>query len=937
MRNRKIVHHVTRQYMKKNKKRTFTTLFGIICMVMLMTCVFVGKETAINYLETLASQSKGKWHISAYDVNEQQYDALKNLENVKQVVRSADYGHSEFANSANADRPFIQIKAYEKDGFDWMNIRLTEGRLPENKDEVVLNVEALEDGADIQLGDSISVDCFDRYIIRKGNDNGTLSFPYYNFTLKSGERPEAPQGFPYYGKETETFYEEHDYVGFTNTYTVVGFMKKPAFERKDAAAYTAICFFDENAIVGKTCNVSMQFDLRKQNDFDATVLDVVEDDDKIEMNDMVLAFSGNSSDSTINLLVNVMSAFFVALIIAASLVLIHNVFNMSFEERSKYLGMLSSVGATGKQKRSSVYYEAFTLLLVALPAGFILGLLVIKLGMQALRPYIDKFFGAFAASNVDKINLDITATGIIFTILFSVITVWLSAYLPARKISKVGPIECIRGNASRSKKKHKMNKRALRCFGAEGMLASNAIAREKKKTTGIVAAVSVFMMLLIITTFSVVALDKMLSYMMVDDGTMNPQFDCEYTVIASGGTDEDVQYEALKEQLLADDNVEYVKETYITMNGVVEPDVLSEEYWLADEKIMDLYGLPESEKEMYKKNRIQEDIHFCGLDDETFAEVAAATGADKRILNDSSVSPVIVVQEGVLSTVNNRYGDKADFQLFEIEQMTSKQIGESIDVLVKNQQAANVTFGDKEYTLSVTVAGCATNDMIKEYVTFNDCNLWVITNKATMEKMSKLMTKNTTEPAPITKCAYVKFNNMICPMNDTLSQLSLDTMNGVGEGVLVYNETMLSAESIANALNSIIRILLICFVILTSVICLLNLYNSARGRIAGQKKEYAILRSMGMTDEQLHKMLGFECGSILVRSILISFLVTIVVITGLQMALSRVYGVISLPNPWWIYLVAILIAAVALFAITYVTFKVEKTENILEDIRRESV
>ena len=64
--------------------------------------------------------------------------------------------------------------------------------------------------------------------------------------------------------------------------------------------------------------------------------------------------------------------------------LIYNVFNMSFDERSKYLGMLSSIGATGKQKRSSVYYEAFSLLLPALPTGILIGLGVVKAGVQVL-------------------------------------------------------------------------------------------------------------------------------------------------------------------------------------------------------------------------------------------------------------------------------------------------------------------------------------------------------------------------------------------------------------------------------------------------------------------------------------------------------------------------------------------------------------------------
>ena len=48
---RNIVYYVTRQYMKRNKKRTAVTFLGIMLMVLLMTCIFVGKDTGIGYLE----------------------------------------------------------------------------------------------------------------------------------------------------------------------------------------------------------------------------------------------------------------------------------------------------------------------------------------------------------------------------------------------------------------------------------------------------------------------------------------------------------------------------------------------------------------------------------------------------------------------------------------------------------------------------------------------------------------------------------------------------------------------------------------------------------------------------------------------------------------------------------------------------------------------
>ena len=122
-----IVYYVTRQYMKLNKKRTFTTFLGIIFMVLLMTCVFVGKDTAIGYLEDVASQKDGKWHVTMYDVTQKELEEVEKLEEIEKTAISADYGFTEFAQSANENRPYLNVKAYTTECFDWMNIKLKEG------------------------------------------------------------------------------------------------------------------------------------------------------------------------------------------------------------------------------------------------------------------------------------------------------------------------------------------------------------------------------------------------------------------------------------------------------------------------------------------------------------------------------------------------------------------------------------------------------------------------------------------------------------------------------------------------------------------------------------------------------------------------------------------------------------------------------------------
>ena len=70
MRNRKIIRHVTWQYMMKNKIRTFASFLGITLMVILMTCVFVGRDTVMEMMKATAAAQNGKWHINVYDADE---------------------------------------------------------------------------------------------------------------------------------------------------------------------------------------------------------------------------------------------------------------------------------------------------------------------------------------------------------------------------------------------------------------------------------------------------------------------------------------------------------------------------------------------------------------------------------------------------------------------------------------------------------------------------------------------------------------------------------------------------------------------------------------------------------------------------------------------------------------------------------------------------
>lgn len=165
-----VVHYVTFQYMKQNLRRTVTAFLGIVFMVLLMTCVFVGKDTGISYLEDVGEARDGKWHASIYDINSEELSEIESMEHVSDLAISKSMGMTAFNRSQNPEKPYLNIRAYSEKCFDWMNIELSEGRFPTGTNEIILSESVREDGSSIQIGDEISAEI--SYAEYHGNRRG---------------------------------------------------------------------------------------------------------------------------------------------------------------------------------------------------------------------------------------------------------------------------------------------------------------------------------------------------------------------------------------------------------------------------------------------------------------------------------------------------------------------------------------------------------------------------------------------------------------------------------------------------------------------------------------------------------------------------------------------------------------------------------------------
>lgn len=907
--------------MKMNKKRTFTTFLGIVFMVLLMTCVFIGKDTAIDYMEQVAAQKDGKWHVALYDITKKEQEEIEKLEEVEKTAASVNYGFTKLAQSANEERPYLQVKAYQKECFDWMNIKLKSGRLPENADEIVISDAILADGGDMKIGDTIKAEYFSRSItgIHKNKKESTV-FPLYNIELKYGQTLEVPLNFRYY-PENADFKENKNYSGKKQELTIVGIIEIPSYEVKDAAGYTAISMLEDKEISGlKKYNLSVKLDLRKITSTYESKIKKIAGENDIEFNDYILTFTAKSSDTIMNTMVTFLTIFFVLLIMFASVFLIYNVFNMSFAERNRYLGILSSIGATGKQKRSSIYYESFCLLLFALPIGIFSGLGIVKLGMILIQPFLGKMMLLEEYIKDVDVTLIISWEAIAVIVVMSIVTVFVSAYLPARKIGKIGSIECIRGNTNKKNKQYKINTFMAKYLDVESILARNTLQRQSKKTRTITAASVTFIVIMVVTAFGGSAIQNVAEDKLRGAEVISVNFEkWDYAFSAN-----DIEkYEILKSEIKKAEGVVQTAEWHFEDNGLVPNDCYSRKYWNALYDLYNLYyhnKLTEEEFEKMKLEDSENQIHVCGVDKETLKNIARATGTDLEVLRNTKKPAAVVVQEGELSTKRKGIiGMKPErHQVYHVKPMSDKKIGESLPIEFYSEKL------DKTIQFPVQVAGYATNKQLKEFASFH-ADLWLIVNEDTIKQMRKI----TNDFHDTSSVLYIKTAEEKPEIINKLEKLSNKQECSLGKLDL--------SVTFQKAISGIIRVLLSCFVLLTSVICILNLFNSIRSRVSGRVKEFAIMKSVGMTKKQIRKMLLYENIGIVLKSILYAAFIVLPLMYMIQYGVTEIFGSILWNFPWILILTSILITILVIILFTEYCYRSEKQENIMERIRNENV
>lgn len=903
----RIVHQVTLKYLLQNRKRSLISLISISLMVILLTGVFIGKDTAIRFFTDIAEAEKGKWHINVYDIDNEQYEKLKELPFVEETGISSHLAISPFAESNDPYKPYLDLRSYSKNSFDWMNIRVTEGRLPENDGEIILSEALIAGGSDVKLGDSITFTGIARTVTNSCDYQ--KFFPYQQIMMEPWESMEVDYDFPYYPKNPEIT-ETTEPTGFEKEYRVVGFMEVPLFESSSSAVCTAITYSEEIPENGKF-NCSLRV-----NEDDTNLYQSINEiaPHQFEANNYALVFHGQSSSYTINRIVIVMQGFLTVLILVIAAVLMNNVFALSYDERLKYLGMLTSIGATGRQKRSSVYFEAAVLLAVALPLGFVLGLLIVKAAVSFMRPAAAAFMAIHLTKTVG-VRLVLKPASVFAVIFFSILTVFVSAFLPARRISKIGPVASIRGNENG---KNGRVRKTKEYNSAETMLAAGFLKKDRRRSSAIIKALCAFITVMITVTYASQALIKMADIELgTEESAVSRRFqDYEYLLMSEKN---DEVFRSLLSTLEETGGIEQ-SETIIDYSSVPISlhDNFSEEFLNGYLDVMRQYYTEGISDEELIDLHVKNTDFFCDMtavDDAFYERLASKLD---YVHKDDGVPEIIVLKNGFVSTDYFSVFQKnaAEERYYEISDMCAKQPGEAISFFL---------YG---HDIEMRVGAKADLSQLKEVFTDASAKMTFIVRSSDAEKWLK-------EYNAEGGTAFFLFSGD--ESNKAFANALGEIRNLSSEDLILSDHEEYMPETIKVSINALIRILMISFTVLTSAVCFLNIFNSVSGLVSYRRKTFAILRANGMTEGQLRKAMILEMSLICLKGILYAALISLVLCFGINRFVMSAFGSFSVPVPYAKITLIILSAAFMCFVSEWYTYRKEINTNLIEEIRKDSI
>ena len=847
-----IVNKLTLRHLKENKGRTLVTTFGIIVSVAMITAVFVAMASFLQLFADVSVVSEGNYAAQLSDVKLSSLDELYKDERIE-TVGLCDENYKQFKiDNGKSDRLATGSIGACDDGYFKMFIQADyDGTLPKTSDEIAVQSDFIEKNElDWQVGDIVSIPCG----IRTMRD-------------KDGE---------------------FDVTG--------AYSKGEKFVRQEVKQYRITAILHQNNPTSEfafltysddlKANPTVAFQLKTLN---SKSLDVVNDIiDKAnpgtstvnkELLYSKLSFSSDSFVANILPLVVIL----LIIIMVASVVLIYNAFAMSLSEKVKYLGMLSSVGATKRQKRFSIYYEGFILALFGIPLGIGAGVAGIGITLKALGK---KIIASSMLNGVTEQNVSMKVVFPIWAVLIvlglSIITILISCSIPAKKASKISIISAIRQSDE-----IKVKAKTLKCpkyikaiFGYEGELAYKNLKRNGRKARVITVSIALSIVLFLSCNY--------FCALFANETVAQDSMPYQIGVYL----DETNRESAIKEF----ENIDGIDDMYSVTNLYYFVQK-NKNYKNNFEMFTDNKNLTNAYSREFS-NRFAVLINM--LDDDMFNELCAKNGIDSKAYYNSNNKCKLLLMNNVSHTANGK------------KVFTDNILGSSFKEAYYPED--NLQFEITDFVKYSNTKPCNLNNIgvISLYMPYSQFVKVCKNINANDNQLSKyILGIETTDHQKVTE--------------------KLNTISDDGKysnfSVVDFSEQMQEFNTIA----LVIQVFVYGFVALISLITIFNIINTISSGIASRKKEFAMMKSVGITPKGFNKMIMLESAFYGIKAVIFGLPISAMISFGMHKALNNSTATFSID--YLLYLiVALVVFAIIGMTMIYSVKKVQQN-NIIETLK----
>lgn len=846
-----ILNRLTIKNLRLNKKRTIVTIIGII----LSTALMVGIGLLFSSFQDLMIRDtigySGKYEAKYNDVDLIKLNDINNKNFTYFYEKPIGFSKIE---SSNEYKPYMYITSVNREYFD--ELKLIEGDIPKNENEIVISNHVITNGGlDYKVGDIVTF----TYGSRNIDGNITLA----NNELVDGE-----------------FLTN----GGTHTYKIVGIVDRSNFESYSASGYTAFTV-DVNSDNGNV-NLYVMFNknknIIKQSEELAKELNYNGD---INYNSTLLALYGESTYGNVMSSMGGMMIIMLSLVSIGCIIVIYNSFAISVMERKREFGLLSSIGATKKQIKKSVFYEA----LVVGVIGIVFGILGAYIGIGTVILIINNLISDMLEY---KLYLVTNYLFIIIPVIFMIIVIGVSAFIPSRRASKVSPIEAIRQNddIKINKKKIRTSKLVLKLFGIEGEIALKNIKRNKKKYR--VTIVSLFISIVLFISFS-----SYMNYTLNTASSVMGEVPYDYRISYFGDDNNKEALDKINEIVKSSDVKEYV--SYSVGNlSIIGNYTYSDEY-------LDFYKSAYGDDGIKALNNLKyQNIYILVLDDNSYNKYKKLIGLDKD-------SVILLNRFKGVSYGNNKRVN------YDIPVINSGDINIKICNFDDDEENVDTTKYCNKNIDNIFVTN-KSFDLIEEFSYMDDFKL--IVNK----KLYDSILDGGTD--------FTQFN-IISDNTNNIDKLTkkLDKYSNVN--YINIKESMKQT----NNLILVVKILMYGFISLVTLIGVTSVFNTISTSMALRKREFAVLRSIGLTRGGFNKMLFFESLFFGMKSLIFALPVSIGVTILIHYSLADMVSISTIIIPWKAIIISIVsVFIIVLLTMMYSSSKIKK-HNIIEQIREENI